>query len=120
MILVQDLPSSPVLVRHQLTTDVSTIEFRELSITKVLDYLSKFFRSTLKPLIGRFNITSGYLDTIGTLIEGQRSALIARGTISDLTVNSLIQSSTQPDTLEIDLSVSIYYPANYIRVKLII
>ena len=119
-ILVQDLPSGPVIVRHQLTTDVSTIEYRELSITKVLDYLSKFFRNTLKPFIGQFNITGGYMDTMGTLIEGQRSALIARGTISNLTINSLIQSTTQPDTVEIDLSVAVYYPANYIRVKLII
>ena len=54
-ILVQDAQGGPVVCRHQLSTDTSTIETRELSITKVVDFTAKFMRAGLRNFIGRSN-----------------------------------------------------------------
>lgn len=74
-IFVQESLSAPPAVRHQLTTDMSTIEFRELSFVKNFDYVSIICRGVLDRYLGRYNITPSTLATLETAIRGTMESL---------------------------------------------
>jgi hypothetical protein len=119
-ILVQDAQGAPVVCRHQLSTDMSSIEVRELSITKVVDFTAKFMRTGLRNFIGRSNITQAFLDQLGTVVQGLGSFLVENGVLIGFDVNNLIQDADAPDTILIDVTLDVPFPCNYIRLTLVI
>jgi hypothetical protein len=120
-ICVQATVDSLPYTRHQLTTDPTTIESQELSIVKDVDYIAKYFRNNLRPYIGRFNITGNYLSQVRTAAQSIIKNLLAAGQcVSGTTIASLIQDPTTPDQVILDVNVKVPFPANYIRVTLLI
>lgn len=119
-IIVQDVATAPVYSRHQLSTDVSIIEKRELSITKDVDYIAKFVRDTLRPYIGKYNITKVYLEMVASITQGLLRLLIEDGQLIAGEIVSLYQDEDQPDTVRLTIDLDVPYPANYIRVTLLI
>jgi len=119
-IVVQDVPGGPLTSRMSLTTDMSSIETRTDSITKVVDFTAKFIRRALKSFIGRYNITQNFLDTLSTVLEGLLTYLKENGVLIDARVNNILQDESAPDTVLIDISLDPPYPCNYIRVTLVI
>ena len=117
-ILFQSTLNSRIKCRHQLTTDMSSIERRELSITKVLDYTAKTLRTTLEPYIGKYNITPEFLQKLGTVINAVKVLLKRAGVIADLAIESIAQDTIEPDVVLVTVMVKPYYPANYIRITL--
>lgn len=120
MVMYQEKKDQPIRVRHQLTTDVSTIEKRETSITRAVDYASIFLRTGLKNFIGRFNITTTVQDAVSIVLEGLGTFLVKQGVLLGFTVNSLRQSADAPDSLEVDVTLEVQYPLNNIRITLVI
>lgn len=118
--IVQEVANGPLTSRHQLTTDVSSIEKRELSITRVVDYTAKFMRAGLRNFIGKFNITQGFLDTLSTVVQGQLTYLSEAGTLIGGDLNNIVQDTTAPDTVLIDVTLDVPYPCNYIRLTLVV
>jgi hypothetical protein len=119
-IVVQDVPTAPCYCRHQLSTDVSLIEKRELSITKDVDYCAKFIRNTLRPYIGKYNITKVYLEMLSGIVDGILNLLIEDGQLINGKIVDIRQDEDQPDTVRITIDILVPYPANYIRVTLLI
>jgi hypothetical protein len=119
-ILVQDTETGPVVCRHQLSTDTTTIEKRELSITKAIDFTAKFLRTGLKNFIGRNNITTSFLDQISTVVQGLIDFLVDGGVLAGASINNIIQDSAQPDRILIDVVLDVQYPSNYIRLTLVV
>lgn len=119
-ILVQDAASAPVICRHQLSTDLTSIETRELSITKVVDFTAKFLRAGLRNFIGRSNITQSFLDQLSSVVQGILSFLIEAGVLIGADVNNVIQDADALDTVLIDVTLDVPYPANYLRVTLVV
>jgi hypothetical protein len=119
-ILVQDAQGAPVICRHQLSTDLTSIETRELSITKVVDFTAKFLRAGLRNFIGRSNITQSFLDQLSSVVQGILSFLIESGVLIGADVNNVIQDADAPDTVLIDITLDVPYPCNYIRVTLVV
>ena len=117
-IMTQDSPSGPVYSRHQMSTDVTSVAKREMSITKALDFTSKFIRKSLKPYIGRYNITPSFLKLVGTVLNGVARYLAREGYIEDMKVNSIKQDDISPDTIYVEIEVKVLYPVNYIKVIL--
>lgn len=117
-IIVQDVKGGPVTSRHQLTTDLTSIETRELSITKAVDFVAKFMRTGLRNYIGTFNITQPFLDMVSTVVQGQLAFLEESGVIIGGDLNNLIQDKNEPDTLLVDISLQVAFPCNYIRLTL--
>lgn len=115
-IAVQDAPSAPIRCRHQLSTDVSTVQKREMSITKVVDYVSKIYRKALSSHVGRFNITQSYLDALTMIIHGLNRSVIESGTVRDAKLVELAVDDVQPDKINVKVAVLVLYPANYIVV----
>ena len=118
--VIQEVAGGPLTCRHQLTTDLTSIETRELSITKVVDFTAKFMRAGLRNFIGKFNITQGFLDTLSTVIQGQLAFLTEAGVLIGGDLNNIIQDKDAPDTVLIDVTLDVPYPCNYIRLTLII
>lgn len=119
-ILIQDAVGAPVISRHQLSTDTTSIETRELSITKVVDFTAKFMRAGLRNFIGRSNITQGFLDNLSTVVQGQLNFLVEGGVLIGADINNLIQDADNPDTVLIDVTLDVPFPCNYLRLTLII
>jgi hypothetical protein len=108
-----------VHTRHQVSTDITSVAKREFSITKALDFTAKFLRGTLDPYIGRFNITPEFINYINAILFASGMLLTRDFVLGDFKVLSVVQSSINPDTLEIEVSVLPLFPANYIKIKLI-
>lgn len=119
-ILVQDVAGAPIISRMQLSTDMTTIEKRELSVTKIVDFTAKFLRAGLRNFIGTFNITQPFLDTVSTVIHGMLKFLEENGVLISGDLNNIIQSTDQPDTVLVDVLLDVPFPCNYIRLTLVI
>lgn len=119
-VVIQDVEDAPVFSRHQLSTNVTQIEKRELSITKDVDFIAKFFRNSLRPYIGRFNITKIYIEQLRTVGTGILKFLTANGQLISGEIVSLEQSESQPDTVLLEVDLLVPFPANFIRVTLLI
>ena len=119
-IIVQDVAGGPLISRMALTTDLTSVESRTDSITKIVDFCAKFLHKGLKNFIGRFNITQGFLDTLGHVLEGLLGFLKESGILIGAHVNNLIQDTSAPDTVLIDITLDVPYPCNYIRLTLVI
>ncbi len=119
-IMIQEAQGAPIACRHQVSTNLTSIEARELSITKVVDFVAKFLRVGLRNFIGTFNITQPFLDTLSTVIQGMLGFLAENGVIIGADLNNLIQSKDSPDTVLVDVSLDVPYPCNYLRLTLVI
>jgi hypothetical protein len=119
-ILIQDTIGGPVVSRHQLSTDLTAIETRELSITKVVDYVAKFLRTGVRRYIGTFVINKDLLDSLSTTVHGLLHFLEDRGVLNGSNINQILQATDQPDTVLIDITLDVPYPCNYIRLTLVI
>jgi len=120
-LLIQEASGAPVMSRMQVTTSMTSIEEREQSIVKAIDYCAKFYRGTFRLYIGKYNITKSFLDTLGAVGEGASSWLVEQGqVVESATPNNILQSEESPDTVLLDVSLDPYYPCNTIRVTLFI
>jgi hypothetical protein len=119
-IVVQEAEGAPLTARMALTTDMTSIETRTDSITKVVDYTAKMLRAALRTFIGRFNITQGFLDSLSSVIDGVGGMLIETGVLIGFNVNNIIQDEDAPDTVLVDVTLDVPYPCNYIRLTLVI
>ena len=119
-IIEQSVAGGPLASRMALTTDLTSIETRTDSITKVVDFVAKFLRTGLKNFIGRFNITQGFLDSLGSVLQGLLGFLVETGVLIGANVNNIIQDEDAPDTVLIDVTLDVPFPCNYIRLTLVI
>jgi hypothetical protein len=119
-ILKQDAIGAPLTSRHQLSTNTDSIEMRELSITKVVDFTAKFLRMAVRKFIGVNVINDNLLDSLGTTIHAVLKFLEEAGVLNGSAVNNILQDSTNMDTVLIDVTLDVPYPCNYLRLTLVI
>jgi hypothetical protein len=120
-ILAQTTKSSAPYCREQLSTDMTSLITRTMSITKNVDFASKFVRQSLRPYIGNKNITEEYLTQLRGICESIIRALIAaESMLKGSQLLSLVQSPDQPDTVIVEIALQVPYPANKILVTLFI
>lgn len=118
MIVMQDTDSGPLKIRHQLSTDVTTVQRRELSITKSVDFFAKTLRDSLIDRIGGFNITTEFIEGLGMNIQAIIARMVQTNVIASATLTSIEQDSSNPDTIDINIRVTPLYPCNYIDITL--
>lgn len=119
LLLTQRLPTAPALIRHQLTTNMDSIEQREMSIGIAVDYASIVFRAALSPYIGKHNITKEFLTQLRAVAEATTNALVTAGVLRrGSRVVSLSQNADRPDEIDMEVSMLVHYPCNRINVKL--
>lgn len=103
----------------QLSSDVSTIEKRELSITKAVDYFAKLLRLALRPVIGKNVITEKFINfRVSPIVDGICDHAEENGILNSATPKGVEQSSTQPDSLEVTIDAGVPYPCNFINITI--
>ena len=111
--------TAAVTTRHQRTTATTSIEAREYSITKAIDWLAKGLRSTNRVFIGRSVITSGFLDQLTMSNEGFLDYAEQLGVVRKADLDNLLQSTDSPDTVLIEVTVTPAYPCNKIKITIV-
>lgn len=120
-LIIQDNASSPLYSRMQVTTKLTSVEQREQSIVKAIDYCAKFYRMSMKVYIGRYNITQAFLDTLSTVAQGLGRWLEEEGkVVAGAELNNLIQDENNPDTVLIRVIADPLYPCNYIEITIVV
>ena len=125
-IFVQDSQGGTPYCRHELTTDMSVLEYREMLCVKNWDFLSYFYYDKLKSFIGSWNITDDSINTVrrtlvagSELLKAQKQPKIGAPLLS-YKINSLAQDANNKDNLNAYMTVSIVYPMNYVNLHLVI
>lgn len=120
-LIVQAAEGAPLSSRMQVTTKMTSIAEREQSIVKAVDFVAKFYRTSLKVYIGSYNITQSFLDTLSSVLEALSRWLVEEAkVVAGAQMSNLLQDADQPDMIVADVSLTVLYPANYIQVTLII
>lgn len=121
LILVQEAEGGPLIIRHQLTTDVTSLDTREISRVKNVDYVAKYLRNMVKPYLGKYNVTEELLTLLKSAFEGafqfmkrsrapRAGAIIRSGQLTSITASS--------DTVTAEVKVGIGYPFNVCVINL--
>ena len=119
-IFVQENEGAPVTCRHQLTTNMDTIETREYSITRIMDYIAKCARVTKRPYIGKYNINVAFLEMMSKLANSIINRMVTDEIIISGTVTKVIQDPDQKDKVIECYRLEVPYPCNYIDITLIL
>lgn len=126
MIFVQDTQSAAPYCRHELTTDMSVLEYRELLKVKNWDYLSYFYKDILDPFIGNWNIVDDTLrvirQTVISASENLKAQKLPRigAPLVSYTIKTLEQDATTKDKINLVMNIAIVDPNNYTDVHLVI
>lgn len=128
MIFVQDvLNQTPLFIRHQLTTDRSSVLAQEYSVTKNVDFIAKFIRLNHQQFIGTYNIVDQTFDDLKTNAKGiinflTNSTRLPKigGVISNGQLTSIAQNPSELDGIIETWNISVPVPLNYLDITLVI
>jgi hypothetical protein len=127
LVLVQEGPLQPLIVRHQLTTDRSQIKFQEYSVTKNVDFIAKFMRNSFKGPVGKYNIVDTTFDYLNTIASANINFLKSRtrlpflgGVILEGKLVSLAEDDTQIDTINGKFNFRVPIPLNQIDITIVV
>lgn len=126
LLFVQDTPGGIPYIRHELTTDMSVLEYREVQKVKNWDYLSYYFQARLNMFIGKWNITGDSIQTIRQTITAAAERAKANKSpqigapLEDYNIALLAQDATNKDSLNCNLAIKIPSALNYLYLYLII
>jgi len=125
-LIVQETQTSIPYIRHSLTTDMTTLYFREMQQVKNWDYLSYFFHDILKGFIGRYNITPDTLRILGQtitsggrLLQGKKLPKIG-APLLDFSIKTLKQDDTNKDSVIVEMPIQMPVVLNYLNLYLIV
>lgn len=127
-IITQDLQTNTIYTRQQLTTDTTDLNTSEMSVTKNVDSISFYFRNSLKPFIGRANLTQTTIDVITTVINSGINYLLSAGfnpliggqVLEGTRIVQIRPHAILKDRLVIVIKLVIPYPLNVIEAYLVI
>lgn len=107
MIFVQDDEDSLPYIRHQLTTDRTSLETAEYSAVKTNDYISIMLRNTIRKFLGTYNVQKGLFVALRPALDADIMAL-KRTTSTELgamliegKILELRQSELSKDQIEV-------------------
>lgn len=131
-VVVQDADGAEVYSRHQRTTSVGIFENSELSIVTAVDKVSLDLIESLKPFIGKYNITDDFLNFVHDASEqylftakSQKAPMCGSLIIDGKVISVRAQLHGQnldlsPGVVELTIGAEFPKPANYINIKLLI
>jgi hypothetical protein len=108
-----------VQARHSRSTATTSVEYRELSITKAIDWLTKVLRATNRVYIGKYVISPGFIDQLTLANEGVLRNAKALGVVTGANLTQIAQSETEPDVVLLEVTVQPAYPCNKIKITIV-
>lgn len=131
-VVVQDADGAQVYSRYQRTTDTAVFENSELSIVTAVDKVSLDLIETIKPFIGKYNITQNFLNLVSEMstqylfsAKSQQApmcgSLIVDGKVEGVRAQLNGQNlDLAPGVIELTIGCEFPKPANYVNIKLLI
>jgi hypothetical protein len=125
-LFIQETSGSLPYVRHELTTDMSVLEYRELQQVKNWDFLSYYYYDALKSFIGKWNITADTISIIRqTITAGSESLKYNKKTrvgapLISAVIESIEQNGSNKDNLDCRLKIKMPTTLNYLNMYLVI
>jgi hypothetical protein len=108
-----------VQARHSRSTATTSVETRELSITKAIDWLTKILRATNRVFIGKYVITPGFIDQLTLANQGTLAQAVQLGAVNGAVLSQIAQSETEPDVVLLEVTVQPAYPCNKIKITIV-
>lgn len=120
-IMIQDATiSQSIKSRHDLTSNMDAILYRERSITKQADVAAKTIRASIAPYVGRYNITDDLLMFIGQVLSVVITKLLKEGVLYALKVTDIARDEVIADKVNIIMEATVFVAGNYYEVTLIV
>ena len=120
-IMIQDGSISQVIrSRHDLTTNMDAVEYRERSITKQADVAAKTLRSAINPYVGKYNITTSLISFIGQVCSIVASTLVKNGVVANLSTGSIARDANIADKINIAVTTTVFVAGNYYDIQMLI
>jgi hypothetical protein len=130
-IITQEVIGARPYVRHQLTSDTSSLNTSEDSITTNVDNISYALKKVLSPFIGRFNVNKENVLAVYAAIVAElqfratnTGTLRAGNQLTSFTPNediiNISQNATFKDRIDVEVRLNVPYPLNYINLKLVV
>jgi len=118
-IFVQDNINSAPYCRHQLMSDMTSLQTREYSVRTNLDFVAKYFRASFKPYIGNKNIDDELLNQLNGIGEAIiRSLVASKNLMPGSSFQGVMQNPDQPDSTIVGVGCKLPYPNNYMYITL--
>ena len=117
-ILVQESEGAPVTTRMAITTDLSSFDSQTDSIVKALHYTRKFLRRGIRRFAGRYNMSEGYFDLLGTVVSGLGEFLVDQARVLRGFKLIEIGATDRRGETSVEVSVTVFDPSNWITVTI--
>lgn len=126
-IVTQETLGAAPYIRHQLTSDVSNLNFAEQSVTRNVDSISYGLQAACSPYIGKYNANPETLALIRFAIERELKfrqtntfTTQAGNQLIDWRLEKLTINETFKDRIDASIRLTVPYPLNYINITLVI
>ena len=123
-IITQDSVGQAPYIRHQLTTNVTDLKYREDSVTENFDALCYGILDIVEPFIGKYNLHTGVISQIRTNIEGylfSKTESVDQQCGPQVVAYDITKLEIDPDRedgLLIEIRLYFSYPLNYIDITI--
>ena len=124
-VFVQDNPDALPYTIHEVTTDVTALEFSEYMVVKDFDFVAWTFLDTLLPFIGPFNVIPETIEFIRQALFTTGDTLKSRyvskigAPLTDYTIDGVEESTLSPDRIEAYMDVDLPMTLNTIGLHLV-
>jgi len=120
-IMIQDAAvSQSIKSRHDLTSNMDAILYRERSITKQADVAAKTIRAAIAPYVGRYNITKELFGFLGQVISIVIDRLQRENVLASIELKNIARDEVIVDKINIVLEATVFVAGNYYDVTLIV
>lgn len=126
-IVTQTVVGSTPYVRHQLTTDMDSLNTSEDSVTTNVDSISYGLQRAVAPFIGTYNVHSRALVLIRNTIESELNfrasstfTVRAGNQLNGYEIVSFAQNATFKDRVDAVINLEVPYPLNFINITLVV
>ncbi len=124
-VFIQDTPTALPYSVHEVTTDVSTLEFSEYMVLKDFDFVARTFLDTLVPFLGTWNVNAETIEFIRQALyavgDTLKSRYVARigAPLNDYSIAGVEESTISRDRIEAYVDVDLPMVLNTIGVHLV-
>jgi hypothetical protein len=114
--ILEDLVPN-LLIRHALTTNMSTVLTREPTVIYIKDFVQQQIRAALSPFIG-IKFLPTVLQDVETSVDNLLNQLVNLQIITDFQGTSAVQDENDPTIMRVETFYSPVFPVNWIVVQL--
>jgi hypothetical protein len=126
-IVTQSVVGATPYVRHQLTTDMSSLNTSEDSVTTNVDSISHGLQAAVGPFVGTYNIHDKSLAVLRSIIVGELDfratgtyTVRAGNQLNSFKIVKFSQNATFKDRVDVEIELGVPYPLNFVSIKLIV